>query len=236
MEDADLSGDGSVRALITGRICVILGSGCFLGNYFMQSELSGLPPQSPVVYPGEIRISRNGRYGFVSGVNPSLLDLTTGASNRISVSPNYLTRGMVASTGTVVLPEQVDSLRIATLTSTREIATSAMTVRAVLDDNATTIVYEGQYPDRTELLAKVDPGTGAELILLKAPDANLVGMSNDGQVIAFLSDAKLTSTDPGGVKQLYSVRADGSGLRQITQDPAGLVKATLARAGQRLMR
>ena len=236
MDDADLSGDGSIRALITGRVCVIPGSGCFIGNYFVQSEVSGLPPQNPIAYPGKIRISRNGRYGFVCCVNQyqgfsGLLDLTTGASKPMSVFPNYLTRGMVASTGTVVLPEQTYSLQIATLTSTREIATSAKTVRAVLDDNATLVVYEGQYSDGTELLSKIDPGTGAELILLKAPDANLVGMTYDGQLIAFLSDAKLTSTNPGGVKQLYSVRADGSGLRQITQDPAGLVEATLARGG-----
>jgi len=51
MDDADLSGDGSIRALITGRVCVILGSGCFIGNYFVQSEVSGLPPQNPIAYP-----------------------------------------------------------------------------------------------------------------------------------------------------------------------------------------
>ena len=38
MRDADLSGDGAVRALITERVCTLPGSGCFEGYYFARAR------------------------------------------------------------------------------------------------------------------------------------------------------------------------------------------------------
>lgn len=235
MQDADLSGDGSVRVLISGRVCVILGSGCFLGYYFTQSEVGGVSGQNPVIYPGTMRISRSGRYGFVGSstlVIPMLIDLNTGATKSLTgYYVSGLMRGMVASTGTVVLAQQQNSLLVVTLNDTHAVATSARTVRALVDDSALTALYDGALPNGNELLAQVDLRTGVERPLVQAADLSLVGVTNDGQVAAFLSAAKLTAAETGGQKQLFVVRADGSGLRQITQDPAGLMETTLARNG-----
>lgn len=162
MEDAELSGDGSVRALIAGRVCLIAGSGCFQSNYFVQSEVSGVPGQERLTVPGVIRISRNGRYAFASApmASPILLDLNTGATKTVSGFATSPTRGMVSSTGTVVLARQQDSLMVVSFNDTREIQISAKGMRAVIDDNATSVIYEGQLPDGGALLAQVDLQTG----------------------------------------------------------------------------
>lgn len=237
MRDAELSGDGSVRALITVRICVILGSGCFVGPSKIQSELSGLAGQGVSIFAGQMRMSRNGRYafvccdGFAGPTPPTVLDLTSGARRVIANAPQYLPRGMVASSGAVIVATQQPALQVATLSETQTVAVSAKTVRAVLDDSAATAVYEGQPDSGGKLLAQVDLRTGAERPLVQASDLTLVGVTNDGAWAAFLSSTALPSADTGGLPQLFVLRTDGTGLRQMTQDPAGLVEATLARNG-----
>jgi uncharacterized protein (TIGR03437 family) len=236
MEGAELSGDGSVRALISYRVCLAGGSSCFLNPPKVQSELTGLPGQGTVVLDGDIRLSPNGRYGFLfcngSQASPDVLrDLYTGETQAIPFYQCVSARPIVSSTGMAVLPTHGYSLLLATLSGVREIATSAEALQAVIDDHAGSAVYEGQTPAGGKLLARVDLATLAEHTLIQAANLSLIGASSDGRVLAFLSTGKLTSAGNGGLPQLFTIQADGTGLRQVTQDLAGIGEATLAGNG-----
>jgi uncharacterized protein (TIGR03437 family) len=236
LERAELSGDGSVRALVTGRVCVLVGSGClFIAT--IQSQVSGLPGQTMATFTGDLRISRNGRYALQccdhgAELRPTLVDLTTGRTNVAADSLyNISVRGMVASTGVAILPTQAQSLLLVTLSGTQTFVTSGKTAQAVIDDGGTSAIYQSQADAHGNLLARVDLQTGVETAVVRGVGLSLVGITNDGRTVAFLSSSKLTSAETGGLAQLFTVQADGSGLRQITQDPAGLVEATYAGKG-----
>ncbi len=219
LEGADFSGDGSVRVIVGLAECAIGGSSCFVSASKYRSEVSGLPGKDPVVWYGQARISRNGRYAVtccdqVSPPPPRLLiDLATGRSRVLAGAPPDLSpRRIVSSTGKVVLPG-ASLLFVQDLDSSAEVRTSAQPLQAVIDDAGTTAVYAA-----AKLLARVDLVTGTETTLVSGDDLKLVGLSNDGRLVAYLSG-----------HQLYVVESAAS--RQLTSDAAGIVEATVSGSG-----
>ena len=217
MEGADFSGDGSVRVLLTLADCYG-GSGCIALSK-CHSEVYGVPGQDTIIYSGFLRISRNGRYAVtccdpVSPPPPRLLiDLSDGRSRSlVGAVPDLSSRRIVSSTGKVVLPG-ASKLYVQDLERLTEIPTSAQPEQALIDDDGGVAVYAG-----SKVLARVDLATAMETTLVSADDLRLVGLSNDGTVVTYLSG-----------HQLFLV--DGAGPRQLTQDPSGVSEAAVSGSG-----
>jgi hypothetical protein len=222
---AEFSGDGRVAALITLADCAVAGSSCFVGQPKYQSEVTGIAGQ-PLTLRGQIRISRNGRYAVLccDGAmdSPTVLrDLTTGATVQIPLL-SLAQRPGVSSTGIAVVPYPGGSLHLLGFGGAREIATAAPALQAAVDDAGITAFYVGPL-NGVRRLARVDLASGSEQSIYEAGDLSLVGVSNTGDRVAFLSS---TGT---GVVRLFTIAADGSSVRAATQSTAG--EAVLAGAG-----
>ncbi len=117
---------------------------------------------------------------------------------------------------------------------------TAMTGPGALDDAGTTVFAGvsadllGTNPAHGFRLLAFDAATGSpSAVLADAPLLPLVGVSDDGQLLAFVSGANLSGANHDESAELFVVRRDGTGLLQLSSDPAvnaGSVSA-LALAG-----
>ncbi len=99
----------------------------------------------------------------------------------------------------------------------------------------------GGNPGNAFQLVRFDAVSGAGTLLTTRPEGvtALVSVSDDGQWLAFPSFADLTGQNHDGSVELFVMRADGSGLAQLTNDPApnaGSVSAVvLSGSGNRVV-
>jgi uncharacterized protein (TIGR03437 family) len=230
--DADMSGDGAVTAVVVAADCAVGGSSCFLGQPKNQSEIAPAAGRPAMTLQGNIRLSRNGRYALLccDGAMvsmPSVRDLYSGQATNLSVgswsSLDISARPIVASTGVAVLAAY-GSLLLAGSGSVRQVSVAAAPAQALIDAAGATVVYAGTMATGGTRLARVDVATGAESPILDSPDLRLTGMSDRGDQIAFLRSIR-------GFKQLHVVRPDGTALRQLTADTAGIAEAALSGSG-----
>ncbi|MBI4906663.1 MAG: hypothetical protein HY820_23750 [Acidobacteria bacterium] len=220
VEGAALSGDGSVLALITRRDCIWPGSSCSLQASKVHTEIG-----SEVLW-GQARLSRNGRYAVsccerAVGGGFVLQDLVTGTTRRITYWHTFNPRNIVSSTGLVAR----GSLTTATVAligieHEREYPVSAVAEEVMIDDGARMLVYQSTLPGGSKQLTRVDLATGQETPFFSAPNLTLVGLSNDGSTLAFLSH-----------QRLYAIHTDGSGLRLLTKEEETVSEATLSGDG-----
>ena len=235
MEGAEFSADGSVRALITGRDCYYPGSSC-LTRAKSHSEFRGIPERADLAITGDARISPNGRYATAccdgSMVSPALVsDLQTAETKTYwEIAATKLGRPAISDDGTAVFATRDQSVFLATLSGVQTLPTLALTQTAAIDQNATTVVYQGSSPEGP-VIARIDLPARVEKTIVAGTDLVLVGTSNDGATVAFTS-AALASGEGAGATQLFIVGADGNGFRQVTHDPAGVTEAVLAGYGQ----
>jgi uncharacterized protein (TIGR03437 family) len=227
--DADMSGEGSVTAVVTAADCAVGGSSCFLGQPKNQAEIAPATGRPAMTLQGEIRLSRNGRYALLccdgsmtSGT--TLRDLDSGQTIFV-LGPtsgfDISARPMVASSGVAVVPWRDQTLILASLAGVRKVPVAAVPAQAAMDDSATTAVYAG---GGGTVLARVDVATGVETPIWKGAGLRLVGIADRGDLIAFLAGTE-------GVEQLWVVRPDGSDPRRITTDTAGITEAALSGSG-----
>lgn len=86
------------------------------------------------------------------------------------------------------------------------------------------------YRDGNPDLWKVDLETGARSVISKTPGLNMSpAWSPDGQWIAFARSA------PGTGQDIFLIRPDGSGLRQLTNTPRASISPSFSPDGQKLV-
>ncbi|HWC00359.1 MAG TPA: hypothetical protein VG672_26810, partial [Bryobacteraceae bacterium] len=223
----DVSADGTVLAYTASRPCSG-GSGCIPVEQH-QGHIVGAG-QTERVAAGYVRISRNGRYALYFGMTAifptpatQLIDLQSGAATTVPymIRPSGARR-RIAFDGTVLATSD-DSLVLWRKSGTETLSNSHAAADAMVNDAATLVVYQSTGPD-SKLIA-YDVRSGAETVLaeLSGDDPASFGasMTGDGSLVLFL--------DRG---QVYLVHSDGSGLRRLSDDPAGIVEAILTGNGQ----
>ena len=220
IEGAAVNGDGSVMGVIARRDCYA-GSGCLPVPKY-HTEIAG----------GELRgrasLSRNGRFALLSGDGSmvslgALVDLSTGQRREWLETFAWTRYGRrrVTSGGTALLggPEGLQLMRLNGSTS---LPVPDRPFDAVIDDEGKAAVYEAAQADGNgRKLVHVDLASGAVRLLATAAADMWPCLSNDGQVVLFLSAG-----------QIFVMRADGTGLRRLTQDPSGITEAVLSGNGR----
>ncbi len=218
MEAAALNGDGAVVGVIARRDCYT-GSGCIPVPKF-HTELAG----------GELRgrasLSRNGRFALLSGDGSmvslgALADLTTGQRREWLETLAFTRYGRrrVTSGGTALVSGP-EGLQLVRLDGSTPWPLPDRPVDAVIDDEGKTAVYEA-VQDGGRKLVHVDLATGAARFLAAAATDMWPCLSNDGQVVMFVNAG-----------QIFVMRADGKGLRRLTEDASGIMEAVLSGNGR----
>ena len=216
IEGAALNGDGSVMGVIARRDCYG-GSGCLPVPKY-RTEIAG----------GELRgrasLSRNGRFALLLGDGSmvslgALVDFSSG-QRREWLDNNYGSpaygRRRVTSGGTALLAA-AGELRLMRLDGSTSVPVPDTPLQAVIDDEGKTAIYEAA----GRKLVHVDLASGAVRLLATSATPMQPCLSNDGQLVMFISGA-----------QIFVIHADGTGLRRLTQDPSGITEVVLSGNGR----
>jgi uncharacterized protein (TIGR03437 family) len=227
IEAATLNGDGSVMGIIARRDCYG-GSGCVPVPKY-RTEIAGTE------FRGRMNLSRNGRFALLLGDGSmtslgALVDLSSGQRfewlDNMYALPRY-GRRRVTSRGTALLAAPTE-LRLVELDSSTSVPVPDPPLEAVIDDEGRAAVYEAaQTGSIGRELVYVDLGSGAVRLLATSAVPIEPCLSNDGQVLLFISSAQ-----PSGVAQMFVMGADGAGLHQLTQDPSGITEIVLSGNGR----
>jgi len=200
-----------------------------------------------IQFPGNARVSRNGRYilqfggtGYQAG--NWLNDLSTGAARQIQGGfvLSASARQPLASNGAVLLSDSLSDKRQLLLwrqDGVQKLPNSeAIPVEAVIDDRAAIVVYEsaGFNTERKLLLIDVASGRETRLALGPRPDSQDQSfqpwfrpmLSNDGRWLLYTG-----LDETSGVKQVFLARTDGSGRQQLTREPEDISEAILSGNG-----
>ncbi|MDH3283968.1 MAG: hypothetical protein OEQ13_04445, partial [Acidobacteriota bacterium] len=112
----------------------------------------------------------------------------------------------------------------------RQLTDSLNTVAGLgaMDDAGTTVFTgsssnaAGGNPEHAYQVVSFDAATGAETRITAAEDgvSPLVSVSDDGTWIAFVAASDMTGTNHDQSLELFVIRADGTGLAQLTSDAA----------------
>jgi uncharacterized protein (TIGR03437 family) len=227
IEAAALNGDGSVIGVIASRNCHG-GSGCLIvPNY--RTEISG------ETFQGGMSLSRNGRYALFlgdgsMGSSGMLVDLSTGQKrlvpDTLNVPPRY-GRRRVTSGGTALVTA-FREIWLVRLDSFSSVPVPELPLDAVIDDEGTAAVYEDVRTGSPERrLFHIDLGSGTVRLLAAAAVPMQPCLSNDGQVVLFVSNI-----EPDDLPQMFVMKADGTERRQLTADPTGISEVVLSGNGK----
>ncbi|HEU0139798.1 MAG TPA: hypothetical protein VFQ79_08815 [Bryobacteraceae bacterium] len=236
LNSVEVSGDGMVRAIVSGRVCSYGGSSCFGIPPKIQTEITGIPGKAAVTLTGQARLSRNGRYAVVccdgSMVSQArLVDLYTG-EEVVLERDSYLGFYTSQPAGRMVTPDGRAVFRggggivLGGLAGSEAIITSESPGQIFVDDSGLFAAYDTHTPLVTitrNRLWRVDLGTGKETRLAEGLNLRLAGMSNDGLLVLFLMDI-------GGTPQLFVSNERGE-IRQLTTDTAGIPETVLSGDG-----
>jgi uncharacterized protein (TIGR03437 family) len=228
----DVSADGAVRSFIGLCNCWNTSS---CQNYDLTNQTTvyttSNPVGKPVTLPGLGALSPNGRYVAVSDpffihVPLTVLDLQTSQSARYvgdGFGLRSAARRWIADDGTIILTT-VDGIALANGGQLKAIPGSGTANFAMVNDSATLVLFE-----RPGVLSaySVKDGTTRDLVTGTTPTATVqlqfgASMSSDGTVVAFLY---------GADRQVYVIRSDGTGLRQVTQLPNAVREVTISGDG-----
>ncbi|MFN0168460.1 MAG: hypothetical protein ACKV22_18700 [Bryobacteraceae bacterium] len=185
--------------------------------------------------PGAASLSRNGRwlvrYSAPAAFHPAnRIDRETGET--VSLLPfsfggtdNSLSGPLVVgSNGEVLIPFGSGLALWTKAGGLRQLAQAAQA--AVMDDAATTVVYEPFGVSGWRQLAVVDVASGRSWTL-GSPHRNnyLPSVSSDGQWVLYLSKIP-------DIPQLFFSRRDGTAWRQLTNGRSGIAEAVLSGDGR----
>ena len=221
LDQPQVTGDGRLL-LYRGKLDCIAGSSCFLSEQHSTTLLDTTTSQ--VSYAGpNARISRNGRYlasynsGNVFGPQFTLIDRSSNTTLfQDKLAPATVS---IASDGTTVLTfaNMLQLIRAGTRTTMAGVYVAA----AVIDDSATTVVYESGkrlfvMDLKSSRTQELGPGDR---------DSFQATLSADGQWVAYLSTL-------GTTPQVFYSTLDGSNWKQLTVRSDGIVEATLSGDGK----
>lgn len=238
--NAQTSGDGEVVSFTRTDMCVG-GSSCYSHptTYYSTLLIRGQP--DPITLCGNAQISRNGRYvlndGTFSYWKPiafhELHDLQTGSNASLPVRASSL-RQSVTSDGRV-LGFDLKDFRLAVWSSKdlRVLTTSEPPVSAIISDNGAWVVYVAPDNAGGMNIHSLELSSGREVFLLNSPKQYQYppmtpSISNDGTAVLYLAVPQ-----PGQPRQVWLVRPDGTGRRQLTSLAESVTEAVLAGSGKR---
>jgi hypothetical protein len=232
LERVDDSSDNSTVAVLGERVCTAIGC-AQMERYQTTVHIAG---RADVVLPGDPVLSRNGRYVLLSSsirpdfisnrsgiVTVLLVDLATGKQTPYQAwafgSP---VAQQVADDGTVLLstPSGLALGRDGQLT-TLGIGSSY----GLINSAGTSILYSPYYGD-SPLYAYTIAGGASTLLAETFAGFSFVIASDDGSAIAYAVSA------PPNTWQIWSVRSDGSGRRQLTSFPEGASPVAISGNGK----
>jgi hypothetical protein len=230
----DLSSDGSTVAVTGVRFCNF-SDVCILSLEEYQSTIY-TAGQATITASGSATLSRNGRYALLrSSIHGAplssrvqLVDLQTGQQTQysgISLPPGATHQ--VANDGTVVIGGFQGGISIAHDGLLHIIVPSTSTAaHPLINDAGTLVIYQagsGQVSEPVRLSAySVPAGSSIDLVTDTAGSLFAASISDEGAQIAFLY---------GQNRQVYVIRRDGTGLRQITSFPEAVTEVALSGDG-----
>jgi uncharacterized protein (TIGR03437 family) len=233
---AEVSADGrTIAAAMQGNVQTMF---CEHGTLYLGTDL--ISPAGDHDFPLTVRLSPAGHYALAWGrasaidlspISIFFLDLQTGLQIPVSLpsaspydgfGPPSSGGRVIANDGTAIF-QHVGSDSAGGLIARPSADPQPFPVQdgnpLAIDANATHVPY-----DKVGLsqLRAFNLKTGEDRLTAsyKGPLGN-VAMSDDGQQILFVDNG-----------QVYTVGGDGSGLRQLTNDPAGIVAAALSGDGK----
>jgi uncharacterized protein (TIGR03437 family) len=239
----DVSSDGSTVAVTAVMLCNF-GTACRTSAINLYQTTIYAAGNPGLTAPGNGSLSRNGRYvilrssgdEFSGFASLQLLDLQTG--DQVSYGPvsdqGLARRRQVADDGTVLR-----GFSLVKNGEVRPIPTngrgSTPNLAPMINNDATRVVYQANGlssgPGRvmTYLVAySITSGSSIDLFTgttdINGTDATGFGatISDDGSQVAFLN---------GEIPQVYVIRSDGTGLRQITNLQEAVTEAVLSGDG-----
>lgn len=237
----EVSQDGRLLAITGHRDCTS-GRNC-VGVTTTQTTIRGLAlTGSDLRAP--VHFSPNSRYALVereqnlSAQPAALIDLTTGERTTLSffntaTRPGFIVTDngrVVSADGWVHIWDRTGNRT--TLTDLlQEDATSAVT-----DRSGSVIVYTSRwdYPHAAfSRIRVVDPTTRAQRTLIEGfADFYQPVVTADGRRVLFLTTSRFDDSGFLGPAQAYVINIDGTGLRPVTRDPAGVKLAILSGDGR----
>ena len=236
-----VSADGRVFSYTNYSNCYG-GSACITFPSTSASFLTvhGQPYNQPL--KGEAQISRNGRFvlNYLTTCCPipaqpdfiQFRDLQTGTTSQ-PPSPPAGRRQAITSDGTaLLLNRQTGSLVLWTPQSVRNLSTLAPAKSGIVNDLGTWIVYEASAGSKADLRA-FEVATGRDVLLASRSvefwntpvfDASI---SNDDATVLYVA-----APESGQPSQIWTIRPDGTGRRQLTTFPQDVSEAILSGNGQ----
>ena len=232
LERVDDSSDNSTVAVLGERVCTAIGC-AQMERYQTTVHIAG---RADVVLPGDPVLSRNGRYVLLSSsirpdfiadrsgiVTVLLVDLATGKQTPYRAWAFGSPVGQqVADDGTVLLssPSGLALGRDGQLTSLG-IGGSYGLINAA----GTSVLYSPYYYG-SPLYAYTVAGGNSTLLAQDFAGFSFVIASDDGSAIAYAVSA------PPNTWQIWFVRSDGSGRRQLTSFPEGASPVAISGDGK----
>lgn len=229
---AEIAGDGTKLAAMARRDCAISDGICSYSDQTL-TKIYDQRGQEAASFPGGVRLSPNGRWGIVTqGRNVrlplnSVVDLDTGT--KYLVTSDYSSAGYdwrrhaIANNGTAVAvasellifrpPDQLQTVK-------------TKPDSAAIDAEGTTVVWADGLWQRSLRVLHLPAATDAVSLAIAGRDDYAPSIGKDGKLILFLS-RQLDSNRP----QVFLVRPDGTGRRQITNEPEGIASAILSGNG-----
>ncbi len=241
LDDLDLYYLTSVQTTEDGSTFLYgLDRPCYIGSGFRPcakkvTSATLVAGSSRTEIPGAASLSRNGRwlvrYSAPAAFHPSnRIERETGET--VSLLPfsfggtdNSLNAPLVTgANGEVLIPFGSGLALWTKAGGLRKLAQAA--VAAVMDDAATTVVYEPFGASGRRQLAVVDVASGRSWPLGSPHRDNyLPSVSSDGQWVLYLSKI-------ADIPQLFFSRRDGTAWRQLTNGPSGIAEAVLSGDGR----
>lgn len=239
----DVSGDGRTLGIaVPGPPCTPTYPGyrnCYDVPYVV-TNITGLSA-GPMTVPGTIRFSQNGMYALqvtraTSFDCLALWNLQTGQRSFPGICSASFTRfgRPVANDGTIVAGGY--SLYLQRVGEDhRTLLDTLGAHEPAIDAGGSTVVYTrvslspGDF-DRIMIVRLV--GNSVKTLVEGYGDCFQPVISNDGTRVLFVSTAAFDGSKTTSLPQAFIIGADGSGLRQLTHDPAGVEYAVLTGNGR----
>lgn len=231
LHTTDVSGDGRVISYAGRRECVG-GSSCVKITFDL-STIESPDLDEPLVLPGLVQLSVNGRYALQAGANgPDIvrnrIDLTTGEEVAFT---EPIALGSLTSDGHLVL---LTSSGPAVWTPEE---TTVFPIQgehlgsATLNDQGTHLIYESFSPRE---LHSIDLASGIDTFLAEGDVLFFQpSVSNDGEFVLYVTapaDSEVKGAD-AVAEQAFLINSDGTGRRQLTDAPEGVSTAILSGDG-----
>jgi uncharacterized protein (TIGR03437 family) len=227
--DVSAAGDLSQLAIAALRECSGYSSGhCFTSD---RTDVYNARGENTLSVNGHLMVSRNGNWGLVTEDQLAdiytrfiVVDLVTSKTysgfSEILGSRDWSQQG-IADNGTAVIAAW-DRLLIFRPPASVQTISNQGAATAAIDAQATTVVWRDA--TRGVLIAKLGLIPSPRVLDENGYDPRI---SADGALILFRAPAAVS-----GASQVYLIRSDGSGRRQVTQEPEGIESAVLSGSGE----